>query len=382
MNFPEIGDVFRGRYKILDIVGQGGFSRVYHASQVDLGRSVAIKILKPTNDESKPLDLQKKKFESVSRRFEREARLISKLRDPHTVVMHDYGRTGDGLFFMVLEYVDGLTIGELIERDGALAPKRVVKILSQALSSLHEAHAMGVLHRDIKPGNIMVFEHVGRADNVKVLDFGIAKTIDEASKEKTNSSELTAEGILVGTPRYMSPEQIRGSTELGPPTDLYSLGLVAYEMLMGVKAIPAESSIKIISRHLDTDPIELPHDVVIPRGLRSIVNRMLAKSVDERFQSCAEVLKQLEEWNADRSFDWVLDEFEEIEDFTIDFEDDGGQKSQSSLFLIAAAAIIALSSIAVAIAVFSDDSTASVKPGREPGRENGCCRGDRKIAAG
>lgn len=300
--FPTIGEVFVGRYEILNVIGTGGFSQVYRARQTDLGREVAIKVLKPVNDPTKSEAERERKFDLVSKRFEREARLISRLKDRNTVVMYDYGATPDGLLYMVLEHVDGITIAQLLQTSGPLAPERVVKILRQALTSLHEAHTLGVLHRDIKPGNIMVYDHVGRADQVKVLDFGIAKTVDRADGgTHTTSSDVTADGVLVGTPRYMSPEQIRGKT-LTAASDVYSLGLVAYEMLMGMKAVDADSSLRIIARHLDTDPIGLPSTLSMPTRLRSIINKMLIKDPAERFSSCEEVLVALEGWDENVQF--------------------------------------------------------------------------------
>ena len=181
------------------------------------------------------------------RRFNQEAKLVSRLQDPHTITMYDYGRTASGMLYMVFEFVDGESVSELVSREGALHYSRVLSIVEQTLGSLEEAHAFGVMHRDIKPGNIMVFEHVGRPDQVKLLDFGIAKV---AKATGSQSKDLTADGTLVGTPRYMSPEQIRGE-EITPRSDIYSLGLVAYEMLVGSKAIAATSSVTIIGLQLE-----------------------------------------------------------------------------------------------------------------------------------
>ncbi len=287
-----------GRYVIDRVIGAGGFSRVYKATQMGVDRPVAIKVLDPNISGKRMSEAEReRKLMMVAKRFEREAKLISKLRDPNTVVMHDYGQTEDGLLYMVLEYVDGITIGELIRQAGALPAARVAKILGQALSSLQEAHAFGVLHRDIKPANIMVYEHIGRTDQVKVLDFGIAKTVSDQA-QKTSTSELTGDGVLVGTPRYMSPEQIRGDVELGPPSDIYSLGLVAYEMISGTKAVEADSSMKIIARHLDPTPIELPRTMFAPPGVINIINRMLEKDLSRRYADCAEVMRDLENWDS------------------------------------------------------------------------------------
>ena len=299
-HFPAIDEVFVDRYRIEGVIGTGGFAQVYRARQVDLDRNVAIKVLKPVTDANKTAQEQSAKFDQVARRFEREARLVSRLKDRHTVMMYDYGRTESGLLYMVLEYIDGSTITELLLLEGALEPSRVVTILRQALRSLHEAHSMDVLHRDIKPGNIMVYDHVGQRDLVKVLDFGIAKAVDQGTGERdhTGSSDVTADGVLIGTPRYMSPEQIRG-TRLTPASDIYSLGLVAYELLLGRQAVEADSSMRIVARHLEAAPIVVPLDGSSPARLREIVNRMLLKDQRERFASCEDVLLALETWDED-----------------------------------------------------------------------------------
>lgn len=281
--FPKSGELFEGRYRVGPMIGAGGFARVYKAHQEDLGREVALKILTPGEEGNYD--------EKLVERFNQEARVVSKLRDPHTITMFDYGRTNTGLLYMVFEYVNGVSLSKLIATEAPLAPARAVKILRQVLSSLEEAHALGMLHRDIKPGNIMVFEHVGRPDQVKLLDFGIAKMTGSQVK-----ADLTADGALIGTPRYMSPEQIRGE-DLSPRSDVYSMGLVAYELLMGRKAIESNSSVTIIGKQLDPTSFALPPMTNVPEGLRRVVNKMMAKDVEQRFTTCSEVLEALEKWD-------------------------------------------------------------------------------------
>ncbi|QED27255.1 protein kinase [Microvenator marinus] len=281
--FPKSGELFEGRYRVGPMIGAGGFARVYKAHQEDLGREVALKILTPGEEGNYD--------EKLVERFNQEARVVSKLRDPHTITMFDYGRTNTGLLYMVFEYVNGVSLSKLIATEAPLAPARAVKILRQVLSSLEEAHALGMLHRDIKPGNIMVFEHVGRPDQVKLLDFGIAKMTGSQVK-----ADLTADGALIGTPRYMSPEQIRGE-DLSPRSDVYSMGLVAYELLMGRKAIESNSSVTIIGKQLDPTSFALPPMTNVPEGLRRVVNKMMAKDVEQRFTTCSEVLEALETWD-------------------------------------------------------------------------------------
>jgi serine/threonine protein kinase len=292
--FPKPGDLFASRYRIESIIGTGGFARVYLATQEDLGREVAIKVLSRGVFEELDSTRDRRKAESASRRFQREARLVSQLKDPNTVTIFDFGETEDGLLFIVFEHVDGTNLKELSWREGPLDPARVVRILERVLSSLQEAHAMGVLHRDIKPSNVMVFDYMGN-EEVKLLDFGVAKV--RGSRVVTaHSSELTTEGALVGTPRYMAPEQIR-EREVSPASDIFSLGLVAFEMLTRERANDNKTPVKIISRQLDEEPFMLPDELDIPRGLRSCVHRMLEKDPERRFQNAQMVLDALEQWD-------------------------------------------------------------------------------------
>lgn len=287
-----------GKYRIESVLNRGGFGCVYRALQLELNRAVAIKVLQPASrvgfqDDSAA---EAKRLEVVTRRFEREAQLVSQLRDPNTVMMYDFGHTPSGLLYMVLEFVDGAPLNDVLETQGAVGPERAVKIIRQVLSSLQEAHAFNMLHRDIKPGNIMLFNHVGRTDQVKVLDFGLAKAIDDPHFTADNP-DLTDAEVLIGTPRYMSPEQIRGH-RLSPTTDIYSLGLVFYELLTGEKAVDSKSTMNTLARHVNDEPIVLPGSLDIPNGLRNIVNRMLEKDTKRRLQSAEEVLRLLEAWNS------------------------------------------------------------------------------------
>ncbi len=322
-NFPQPGDMFVDRYEIDSILNQGGFGRVYRATQVELNRPVAIKILQPArrigfNDDSQA---EAKRLEIVAKRFEREAQLVSQLRDRHTVMMYDYGTTEDGLLYMVLEYVDGAPLDQRIEEVGPHDPSRVVKIAKQILSSLQEAHALGMLHRDIKPANIMLYEHVGRRDQVKVLDFGLAKSIDDP-KFTADDPDLTDAEVLIGTPRYMSPEQIRGD-KMTSATDIYSLGLVVYEMLTGQKAVRAKSTMNTLARHINDVPITLPKELQIDEGLRQIVHQMLDKSLDGRIQTAEEALTLFEAWEeAQKSSSYPGFDISEIADAIPDIEYD------------------------------------------------------------
>ena len=300
--FPDPGEIFEGRYRIDARVGSGGFARIYHAIQRDLERDVALKILKPKPFEDLSTDKREMYESQMVERFRREARNVAQLRDPHTITLYDFGRASGQLFYMVFEYVDGETLKFVTRREKSLQPGRVVGILDQILESLHEAHALGMLHRDIKPANIMLYNYVGRTDQVKVLDFGISKAVlDHASISLQN---LTRDDMMMGTPRYMSPEQLRGET-IKPSSDIYSLGLVAYELLTAHKAIERDTTVEVINRQISDDPLVLPQSTPIPKPLRATINRMLAKEPAARFQSAQEVQRALQFWNTNETADWI-----------------------------------------------------------------------------
>ncbi len=288
--FPAIGETFEDTYRIEAILGSGGFARVYRAVEVGLERPVALKILRPPVDTAQDEGQRDSYLETLMRRFEREAMMLSKLRSPYTVNLYKYGKTPDGLLYMALEYIDGLSLQEILRAGVPLKPARVVKILQQVLGSLQEAHALGMLHRDLKPANIMVFDHLGEADNVKLLDFGIAKLVRDTPNPEQR--DLTSDGTLIGTPRYMAPEQIQGGT-IGPASDVYALGLVAYEMLTAERAIKGDSSIQIIGKQLAPQSFHLPPESTVPSGLRDVVNRMMEKELTIRFVDTAGVLEAL-----------------------------------------------------------------------------------------
>ena len=293
----EPGEIFEERYRIESVLGVGGFAHVYRAIQVGLGREVALKISRPMRSrDHADENAREAALNTWVQRFRREAKVISKLRDPHTITMYDYGLTDTNISYMVFEYVSGETLKEVVMQGETMEPERAVAILRQCLSSIQEAHAMGILHRDVKPDNIMLYEHVGRRDQVKVLDFGIAKPMLEES-QMTNA-DLTQDGTLLGTPRYMAPEQLKGE-QMGPAADIYSLGLVAYELLSGTKAIGGNSSMTVISKQLSPDPITLPETEKFPRGLRTIIECMLAKESQLRYQTAAEVLRALDNWDSE-----------------------------------------------------------------------------------
>ena len=284
-SFPRVGETFQGRYLLEQVIGQGGYARVYRARQTDLGRDVAIKVLRTQHRSAE-------QSEEAAHRFEREAKVVSLLRDPHTITVYDYGRTDHGALYMVTEFVDGRNLLDFVNNEGALAPHRAAQMILGVLYSLQEAHDHGILHRDIKPANVMVYELPGRPDQVMLLDFGIAKAFEpEGDASESMKVALTGQGRVVGSPGYMSPEQIRGQP-LTPASDIYSTGLVFYEMLTATRAIDTED-LHAAFQQISSVPILLPEKLYIPDSLRAIVERMVDKQADRRYQSAHEVIEAL-----------------------------------------------------------------------------------------
>jgi len=275
---PNPGDLFQERYLIDDVIGQGGFSKVYRATDQASGHVVALKVLVSKADAS------------LAERFLREAQVLRALDENHIIKLFDHGSTPDGLLYMAFEYVEGKSLFETLRDHGRMEPERVANILQQILQALQAAHAQGILHRDIKPNNIML---QGGQDFVKVLDFGIAKAFGEELKP---GEDLTAAGTLIGTPRYMSPEQIRGQT-MGPPSDIYALGMVAIELLTGRKSLTGKDRMEILQQQLSHTPNLLPTELHVPGKLRDIVEQMTAKDTRIRYSSAAAVLRDLIHWN-------------------------------------------------------------------------------------
>ena len=282
MELPEPGQLFQKKYKLQDMLGRGGFAAVYRATDIEIGRDVAIKVLLPGDDDGYS--------EGVAARFVREARVIGGFQDPHTITMFEFGTTDDGLLFMVFEYVKGDDLSNIIKKRGALPQQEVSHIMKQVLQSLREAHAHGVLHRDIKPANILVYDYMGDANRVKLLDFGIAKAVAGGQ----DGMNLTREGAMIGTPRYMSPEQIYGG-ELDARSDLYSLGLVAHEMLVGSPAITGTTSKEMLRAQLADDPVRLPRGrVLATEAFCGVIDTLTARSPDQRFETAADVMQALD----------------------------------------------------------------------------------------
>ncbi len=271
-----IGDVIADRYRIDGVVGRGGFGAVYQATQLDTGLGVALKVLL-------------KNFSTAdkdSKRFRREAALVQQLRHPNVVALLDYGATQLGQPFIAFELLVGEPLSAVVRAGGAMPLERVVQISRGVLKALYAAHSLGIIHRDIKPGNVFL---CGDGEGIKVLDFGIAKAVSGA---QANVTQLTESGQMIGTPQYMAPEQIRG-TGIYPASDLYSLGLVMAEMLTGKKVVQSPALLDVYMQHIDDRPFELAQEVT-ESPIGPIVQRALAKVLDLRYSTAAEMSADLD----------------------------------------------------------------------------------------
>jgi serine/threonine-protein kinase len=280
-----IGRTLNNRYVIQRKIGEGGFGAVFEGRQVATGRPVALKVLHPHNVSDS----------TVVARFRREAEACSKLRNSHTVILYDFDETPDGILYLAMELVRGRSLQQLQRGEGPLPPVRVLQILHQVAEALGEAHEQGLVHRDMKPENVMVESRDGE-DFAKVLDFGIAKIISgDAAK---NAPALTAFGQTVGTLEFMSPEQLRGHP-LDGRSDLYALGMMSYEMLTGeLPFADAKSPTDIIQFHLhkpSPPPSRLRPELKIPQVVDEVVIKMVAKAREDRHADAGELRKHIEE---------------------------------------------------------------------------------------
>jgi serine/threonine protein kinase len=274
----DVPQIIAGRFRIECEIGTGGMGTVYRAKHLGLERAVAVKIIKP-EFASDP---------DVADRFMREARTMAKLRHPHAAMIFDAGNLPDGRHFIIMEFVEGRTLSETLEREGRFTPERAVRIAADICDVLAEAHNLGIVHRDLKPSNIMLNER-----GVCVLDFGVAKVL-ATSADATHTHATTGSGVIVGTPRYMSPEQCLGQ-RIGARSDLYSLGVLLYEMLAGQPPFTDPLASAVLVKQATAHPPPLPKiRADIPRALVVAVHSLLAKRPEDRPQNARAAQKLLE----------------------------------------------------------------------------------------
>jgi eukaryotic-like serine/threonine-protein kinase len=282
-----------GRYRLDEKLGQGGMGEVYRATHAMLRRPTAIKLLRP--------DLT---GEEMIKRFHLEVRETSRLSNPHTVRIFDYGQTAEGLFYYAMEYLDGADLLKIVEKTGPMPASRTIYLLRQVCRSLAEAHGVGLVHRDLKPGNIMTCRLGGELDVAKVLDFGLVKDLSNTDLS------LTQVGAICGTPETLAPEVINGE-RASPAADIYALGVVAYFMATGKPVFSGNGPLALIRHHLDTAPVP-PSEVEgsVPGDLEAIILTCLSKDPERRFSSVTAMREALEDcadahiWTEDQAREW------------------------------------------------------------------------------
>lgn len=277
--FDLRGQVIAGRYRVDEVVGEGGMGVVYGGEQISLQRPVAIKVLNPELSED----------EHLRGRFEREARSTARLEHPNIVQVLELGTTEQGLMFIVMQRLEGEDLADYIT--GPIAPLRAVEFTLQILRALEHAHKQGVVHRDLKPDNIFVTKDDSGAENLKLLDFGIAKIMDNGDRDGNDTSPVTQLGMVFGTPQFMSPEQATGM-EIDERSDLYSTGLMLYTMLNGTPPFQGDDLVAVARMQVTVEPQPLSEE--IPADLRGFVTHMLKKNRDERVSSSEEARRTLE----------------------------------------------------------------------------------------
>jgi serine/threonine protein kinase len=278
---PLLGRVVNQRYRVLEQIGQGGMGRVYKAVQAPLDRVVALKVLGAGHDRDP----------NFYKRFFLEASVTAKLTHPNSITLYDYGRTEDGIFFIAMEYLNGRTLGAAMQQDGPLAQDRVIHVVQQISRALREAHGLGIIHRDLKPANVLLLRQHDDHDFVKVLDFGLVKFFSADAAD----SEISNAGTFMGSPHYIAPEQARNQSP-DQRCDIYSLGILVYQMLTGRVPFTAKAPVDIILQHLHEKPVppsQVRPDLVIHPELESVVLRCIAKAREDRFQSMDELLLAL-----------------------------------------------------------------------------------------
>ena len=274
------GDLLVTRYRIGRRVGAGAYGMIFRAVDETTGENVAVKAIPHTISETSS---------SALGRFQREMKVVRNLLHPNIISLYDWGKTEKGLIFMILEFIEGDTLDEVV-LGSPLELEVAIDATRQLTEALQVAHNHGVIHRDLKPANVMLTKQQYGDYKVKVLDFGMAKML--APMEDESIVDLTREGMAVGTPRYIAPEQARG-LPVGPPADLYAVGLLLYEMLTGEQAVQANTVEAAVAAHVSREPLQLARIDDVPPSIRPLLARLLEKDPEKRVPNASELLAQL-----------------------------------------------------------------------------------------
>ncbi len=267
------GTVLADRYEIVESAGEGGMGALYRARHLHVERQVAVKVLLSTVDN-----------DAAHKRFIQEAKIAGSLSHTNLVSVYDFGKTAEGIPFLVMDFLEGVTLSAVMLKNHALQPEQVLDIMIQLCEGLRHAHSKGLIHRDLKPSNVMLLDEDGRTV-VKIMDFGIAKKVDD-------TQHLTKTGEVFGSPLYMSPEQCQGQV-LDARSDIYSIGCMIFEMVSGQVPLRGENTLQTICKHLTETPQALSAICKVPHELEVIVERCLQKDPNQRFQTVSELLKAL-----------------------------------------------------------------------------------------
>lgn len=283
LQMTSLEGTFIGNYQVLRLVGSGAFGDVYFGKNPSIDKAVAIKVLAPE---------MARNAEAVAR-FNAEARAVDRIQHPNIVQVFDYGRLPDGRYYIIMEFLNGKSLAELIEEKSPFSLREALGILRQIASGLEAAHHNNVVHRDLKPDNIIVLEGKDGETRVKILDFGIAKMLDGA----IDDAAKTSAGVIMGTPLYMAPEQASGSSaEIGPATDVYAMGVIAYRMISGQFPIEGENPREVLYKQVTEPPRPLSK---VTRGLSpricEVVHGALEKNPKKRYQSPLKFIRDMED---------------------------------------------------------------------------------------
>ncbi|HEV2863376.1 MAG TPA: serine/threonine-protein kinase [Pyrinomonadaceae bacterium] len=281
---PLLGQVLAGKYRIDEKIDEGGMGCVYRATHVLMEKVIAVKVLHPALAAD----------EKIVARFTREAKAASRISHPHAINVTDFGESDNGVVYLVMEYLPGRTLKDVVRSGGPMTLQRVVEIVRQVAGALDTAHAEGVVHRDLKSDNIMLQEAADGSDWAKVLDFGIAKIQQTERSVHETDPGLTAPNIIIGTPQYMSPEQCAQASDIDARSDIYSFGIILFEMFVGHVPFTGDSPTVIMMKHLqDPPPSVLDERKDLPAEVGRVVARALAKRPEDRFQKVGELYEAL-----------------------------------------------------------------------------------------